>query len=82
MRTDTDVKTFLSGYFAKKMASKGIRELEDGLNLIECGLIDSFGLMDLILSAEKKFGLELDMSTVDLEEFTTVSGFSKTICSL
>lgn len=44
--------------------------LDDNLNLVETGLFDSLGFVQLISGIEKEFNLELDTGDLDPEEFT------------
>ena len=41
----------------------------DGDNMIEDGIIDSFGLIDIVYSLEEEFGIEIDASLVLAENF-------------
>ena len=46
--------------------------LDDSLNLVETGLFDSLGFVQLISGIEKEFNLELDTGDLDPEEFTVL----------
>lgn len=43
-------------------------------NLLESGLLDSFGFVELILFIENQSGREIDLTDVDPEEFCVVKG--------
>jgi acyl carrier protein len=43
-------------------------------NFVESGLIDSFRFLELIVSLEKKFSVELDFSNLDPAQFSTIGG--------
>jgi acyl carrier protein len=43
-------------------------------NLLETGLLDSFGLVDLILFIENQSGCKIDLTDVDPEQFSVVKG--------
>lgn len=55
-------------------AEKGLNpadfEFNHELNLLESGLYDSMGLLQLIASLEENLGIEIDLSDEDPEEFT------------
>ncbi len=55
-------------------AEKGLNpadfELTYELNLLESGLYDSMGLLQLIAALEEELGIEIDLSDEDPEEFT------------
>jgi acyl carrier protein len=46
--------------------------LDDSLNLVETGLFDSLGFVQLISGIEKEFNLELNTGDLDPEEFTVL----------
>ena len=48
--------------------------LTDDLNLVETGLFDSLGFVELIAAVEEEFGVEVDFGVVDPETFTTLGG--------
>lgn len=81
MPSTDDVKTFVSLYLEQKLANAGLSDPPDDLSLIDSGIIDSFGLLDLVAAVEKKFLLEVDMGDVDLDTFTTFGGFAEAIAA-
>lgn len=44
--------------------------LDHNLNLLESGICDSLGLLQLVASLEERLGIEIDLSEQDPEEFT------------
>jgi len=60
-------------------------ELNDGIafdrgaNLIRQGLIDSMGVMKLIIFLEKRFGIEIELEEITAENFETLSRISELI---
>ncbi len=52
-----------------------ICEIEDDCNLLESGLLDSMGFVDLMVSVEGHFDVEFHFEELDPSEFTTLSGF-------
>ncbi len=46
-------------------------------NLLESGLLDSFGFVELILFIENQSGCEIDLTDVDPEEFCVVKGLCR-----
>lgn len=70
-----DVKAFVNDYLEDRLSKAGIEEPEEELSLTDSGVIDSFGLLDLVSAIEGKFSIQIDMDSVDLERFTTYGGF-------
>ena len=56
------------------------REIRDDTGLIELGLVDSFGFLDLLLEVESETGLEVDLSDLDPGEFTSLGGLVRCLC--
>jgi acyl carrier protein len=48
--------------------------LDDEFNIVDSGVLDSIGFIDLITSIEDQFDLEIDLSEADPDEFTTLAG--------
>jgi acyl carrier protein len=46
-------------------------------NLLESGLLDSIGFVELIVFMEGQTGYNIDLTDVDPSEFTTVEGLSR-----
>jgi acyl carrier protein len=49
-------------------------ELTGDTNLMEGGLLDSIGFVELIVFVERRTGYNIDLTDVDPSEFTTVNG--------
>lgn len=47
-------------------------EINDDLQLITSGYIDSFDIITIIGIMEEHFGIEIDLDNIELEEFNTV----------
>jgi len=43
-------------------------------NVIESGLIDSFGFLELLMSVEQKFGAKINFMELDPGDFTSLNG--------
>lgn len=48
--------------------------IDESCNMLENGLVDSFGFIELLASVEKEFNIEIDFSTLDPAEFITFKG--------
>jgi acyl carrier protein len=80
MLTTDQVRDFVVGRLAKKMTKLGITP-DDTLSLTETGLLDSFGLLEMVMAVQAAFGVTVDVSDVDPERVTTLGGFSEIIAS-
>jgi D-alanine--poly(phosphoribitol) ligase subunit 2 len=46
-------------------------ELESGIDLFESGLLDSFGVVQLLVELEEKLGIALDIEQLSRDEVAT-----------
>lgn len=70
---------WLKIYFSKN------NPLPDGIetmNYFEAGLIDSFGVIELIESIEEHYGIEFQQAHFIDRRFSTISGLADIICEL
>ena len=74
-----EVKLFLRAHLKERFALRGIADPADDLSLTDSGVIDSFGLLDLLNEAEAKFSIHIDMDNVDLEKLTTFGGMASAV---
>jgi len=63
------------------LAAKGLNpaEVPDDFDLLMEGVIDSQGLIELILAVEQKFQLQLDFEELDPEHLTVMGPFCRYI---
>jgi len=66
------IRSFVHGRIREIAAAKRepAPELDDSLNLVEAGLFDSLGFVNLVSAIEKEFDLEIDPGDSGPEEFT------------
>jgi len=75
----------LKQYVAKKIYSKAAElgepmvEIPDDFDLTGSGIFDSMDFMDLLVSIEDKFSIEIDLSDADPDQFTKFAGFINAI---
>lgn len=73
------VRAFILARFTKELAAKGLapEDLEDSFDLLIEGVIDSFGIVELVMRLEEKFGFELDFSDLDADDLTRIGPLSR-----
>lgn len=49
------------------------------VDLIDAGLLDSLGLVDLLFALEQEFGVQISFDTLEIETFRTISNISSFI---
>ena len=72
------VRSYLLQRYAQEIRGAGrvASELPDTFDFLMEGIVDSFGVLELIAGIEKEFGLELDMSGIDSEQMTLLGPLS------
>ena len=77
--TFEQIKQFLLNKYSVALAARGlaIHSVPDSFDLLQEGIIDSLGVLDMINDVEKEFGVQLDMERLDAEQLTILGSFSK-----
>lgn len=76
--TRSDVRAFILDSVAGGLAAKRLEpsSVPDDFDLLLEGLIDSFGLIELLGSLEARFQVELDATEIDVDVLTLVGPLS------
>lgn len=74
-----DVKTYVLNYLSESLTAKDLDgvQIDDGLDLLGAGVIDSLGVMEMIAAMEKHFQITVDFEQMDPEEFTILGCFCR-----
>lgn len=70
MRTNSEIKSFIIDEF---VPGGNPDDLSDEMNLIESGVIDSLGVLNLISALENDWGVQVAPEDMDIENFSTVA---------
>jgi acyl carrier protein len=65
----------LTTYFRENFAA----DVNSDTALIESGLIDSMGVMELVEYLERSFGIEMDMDDMTVDRFGTITAIKQLI---
>ena len=81
--TRQKVRDFITVYLQHIAAERGtsIGLIDDAFDLVASGIIDSMSFVDLIASLEREFGVQLDLSDIDVDELT-VGGLIRQIAPI
>ena len=76
--TAADVRAFVVSDLADALTENGIdpATVGDDFDLLTSGVIDSFGILELIADVNEHFGIEIDFEELDPEGLTIVGQFS------
>lgn len=77
--TSDNVRTFLLTRYSESIKGMGFDPgaLPDSFDFFVSGVIDSFGILEMISSIEEEFHIELDMATLDAEQITLLGPLSR-----
>ena len=77
--TAAEVRAFLLEALAGPLADAKMdsADVGDDFDLLTSGLIDSFGILEVIMEVNEHFGLEIDFEELDPEGLTIVGPFSR-----
>lgn len=78
---DRAVRTAILEHVAGTLAGHGFdpAEVGDDFNLLESGVVDSFGVLELVTAMEELFGLSLDLEDVEPVNLTTVGPLTRLV---
>jgi acyl carrier protein len=74
--TATIIKEELSTSFSIPFGANGMK---DDSNLIETGMLDSYGLVELVTFLEKRFAIKLTDADLMSSELTSVAGMVRVV---
>jgi acyl carrier protein len=76
---ELEVVDLVVHWVKKNMQTNGNRRVEVSADtdLMESGLLDSIGFVELIVFMESQIGCNIDLTDVDPSEFTTVNGLCR-----
>jgi len=76
--TAEEVRRFLLNKYADSIHGIGLlpAEIGDDFDFLVSGVIDSFGVLDMVGSIEDQFQIRLDIATLDAEQITILGPLS------
>lgn len=77
--TSDDVKKFILNHFTSTLEANGLspNELNEDFDLLKAGVIDSFGVIEMISAVETHFGITVDFEAMDPDGLTILGPFSR-----
>jgi acyl carrier protein len=74
-----EVKTFV---LTRLQATHPVTSLADDLDLLECGYLDSLGIIELIGAVERQFGVVIDFGGLEADELTIIGPFCRYVARI
>jgi acyl carrier protein len=77
--TADQVRQFLRTRYAQSIKQLGVdpAQIADDFDFLLSGVIDSFGILEMVSSIEEEFRIQLDMATLDAEQITILGPLSE-----
>ena len=77
--TESLVRRFLLDEYQESIRSIGLApdNLSDDFDFLLNGVIDSFGILEMISAIEEEFEIELDLAALDAEQITVLGPLSR-----
>ena len=77
--TEASIRRFLLDKYREPIGAMGLipEELADDFDFLLSGVIDSFGILEMISAIEKEFDIELDLEALDAEQITVLGPLSR-----
>jgi acyl carrier protein len=78
MASAGDVQEFILGRLQDPLQAKGLapEEVPPTFDLLLEGMIDSFGIVELIATLEERFGVEFDFDELEADDMTRIGPLS------
>jgi acyl carrier protein len=73
-----EIRAFLLEKYADSLGAYGINaeNVSDEFDFLTSGVIDSFGILEMISSIEDRFEIQLDLENLDAEKITVLGPLS------
>jgi acyl carrier protein len=77
--TPEKVRGFLLARYSEAITGLGLdpAEVQDSFDFLLSGVIDSFGILEMIGSIEDEFQIQLDLAALDAEDITILGPLSQ-----
>jgi len=73
-------KDDIRAYIASEFLADDDGELDDDLDLVESGIMDSLGLLRLVAFLEEGAGITVEADELDQERFRSVNAIAGLVC--
>jgi acyl carrier protein len=77
--TPEEVRSFLLRHFSAQLGSRNLapEAIADDFDLLTEGVIDSFGVLEMVAALETELGGELDLEELDADKLTRIGPLSR-----
>jgi acyl carrier protein len=81
--TEAGIRRFLMDKYREPIRAIGLipEDLADDFDFLLNGVIDSFGILEMISAIEQEFQIELDLAALDAEQITIIGPLSQFVAT-
>jgi acyl carrier protein len=81
--TPDNIRTFLLTRYSEPMSAMRVHiaEVPDDFDFLLTGVIDSFGILEMVSAIEKEFAIQLDLELLDAEDITKIGPLARYIAA-
>jgi len=81
--TDAHIREFLVERYATELTTAGLLldSVPDNYDLLQEGVIDSLGVLEMISAVESAFGIKIDFENLDQDSLTKVGPFARYVAA-
>lgn len=80
--SDAELKKEIRGFVERRLAAReGTATVADDESLVDRGVVDSLGILQLVAFLEEKFGIRVGDEEISQENFRSIDAISKFVTS-
>jgi acyl carrier protein len=74
-----EIRRFIVELYSEKFIAIGLSPdaVPDDYDLLEQGLVDSLGVLETVNALQERFGIRIDLETIDTHQLTIIGPFSE-----
>ena len=78
-----EIRSYILDRFRDQLDAKGLdpAQVPDDFDLLAEGVIDSFGILEIVMGMEERFGLTIDLENLNPEELTVIGPLSRFVAT-
>jgi acyl carrier protein len=76
-----EIRSLILARLNDRLKQRGVepKDVSDDVDLLAEGIIDSMGILELIMAIEEHFGIKVDFEGLQPEQLTVIGSFSRYI---
>ncbi len=80
MKTPEKVRETVRGYVFEHFPAAKERQITDTDSLLDSGIVDSLGVLDIVAYLETEFGMTIADDELEVEDFESIQALTAFVC--